>query len=94
MFIGGRMWARDDNQYLLKREGGGWQMVGVNLGLPSEQIHTLGIIKSRADGIGGTELAEKLGISQPSAWGRIDILIEKGFVVKRHGRAYLKGSVQ
>ena len=24
-------------------------------------------------------------------WQRIDILIEKGFVVKRHGKAYVKG---
>lgn len=93
MFIGGRMWAREDSQYILKREGGGWLMVGVNLGLPSEQVETLNLIKARSDGIGGTEMAEKLGITPPSAWQRIDILIEKGFVVKRHGRAYVKGSV-
>ena len=93
MFVGGRLWDREDSQYILKREGGGWEMLGVNLGLPAEQTATLAIIKARPDGIGGTELGEKLGISQPSAWQRIDILIEKGFVVKRHGRAYVKGSI-
>ena len=93
LFVGGRLWTRNDSQYILKRESGGWQMLGVNLGLPDEQIQTLAIIKARSDGISGTELGEKLGITPQSAWQRIDILMEKGFVVKRHGRAYLKGSV-
>jgi DNA-binding MarR family transcriptional regulator len=66
-------------------------MVGVNMGLPNEQMETLRIIKEQVTGIGGTALGEKLGITQQSAWQRIDILIEKGFVVKRHGKAYVKG---
>jgi len=94
MFIAGRLWTRDDNSYILKRDGGSWAMVGTNLGLPQEQIETLEIIKAHPEGIGGTALGDKLGITQPSAWQRIDILVEKGFVVKRHGRAHLKGSVQ
>jgi RecA-family ATPase len=93
MFIEGRLWTRNDNNYILKRAGGQWEMVGVNIGLPDEQIQTLDIIKAHPEGIGGTALGNKLGITQPSAWQRIDILIEKGFVVKRHGRAYIKGVV-
>jgi biotin operon repressor len=88
-----RLWDRDDNSFILKRGNGQWEFVGTNLGLPQEQIETLAVIKAHPEGIGGTALGDKLGITQPSAWQRIDILIEKGFVVKRHGRAYLKGTV-
>ena len=96
LHVGGRLWTRNDNQYVLKRGAEGpprWELIGVNLGLPQEQIDTLNIIKARPDGIGGTELGDKLGITKQSAWQRIDILLEKGFIVKRHNRAYLKGSV-
>jgi len=92
MFVGGRLWSREDSQYLLRRENQGWEMLGVNLGLSDEQQQTLELIRRSSNGLSGTELAEKLGISQPSAWQRIDLLIEKGFVVKRFGRAHLKGS--
>jgi len=93
IYVAGRLWTRDDTSFILKRNKGAWEMLGVNIGLPDEQIETLNIIKARSDGIGGTELGEKLAITPQSAWQRIDILIEKGFVVKRHGRAYLKGSI-
>lgn len=93
IYVAGRLWTRNDNSYILHKDSGRWAMLGVNLGLPDEQIETLNIIKARTDGIGGTELGDKLNITPQSAWQRIDILIEKGFVVKRHGRAYLKGSI-
>lgn len=92
MYITGRLWARSDDTYLLKREAGRWEMIGVNIGLPDEQIQTLNAIKAAATGLGGTALGDKLGITPQSAWQRIDILIEKGFVVKRHGKAYVKGN--
>lgn len=93
MYVAGRIWARDDNNFVLKREGGKWIMLGVNLELPDEQLETLAIIKARPDGIGGQELGDKLAITRQSAWQRIDILVEKGFVVKRFNRAYIKGTV-
>lgn len=94
LYVASRLWEREDNNFIIKRDSehsGQWIMVGVNIGLPDEQIQTLAIIRASPGGIGGTALAEKLGITQPSAWQRIDILIEKGFVVKRQGRAYVKG---
>ena len=93
MFIGGRLWMREESSYIIKREGGGWAMLGVNLGLPDEQVQTLTLIKESAGGLGGAELGVKLNISTQAAWQRIDLLIEKGFVVKRFGRAHVKGSV-
>ena len=91
LYVASRLWDREDNNFVLKRSGGMWEFVGTNLGLPTEQIETLRIIQEHPMGIGGTALGEKLGITQPSAWQRIDILIEKGFAVKRHGKAYIKG---
>ena len=91
LYVASRLWEREDNNFLLKRDSGNWLLIGVNIGLPDEQIKTLEIIRASTSGIGGTALSEKLGITQPSAWQRIDILIEKGFVVKRHGKAYVKG---
>lgn len=91
LYVASRLWDREDNNFIIRRNGGKWEMVGVNIGLPDEQIQTLNEIRAAVGGIGGTALGEKLGITQQSAWQRIDILIEKGFVVKRHGRAYVKG---
>jgi hypothetical protein len=91
LYVASRLWDREDNNFLLKRDGGQWIMVGVNMGLPEEQVKTLDVIRASPGGIGGTALGDKLAITQQSAWQRIDILIEKGFVVKRHGKAYVKG---
>ena len=91
LYVASRLWDRDDNNFILKRGKGRWEMVGVNMGLPNEQMETLEIIKREATGISGTKLGEKLGITPQSGWQRIDVLIEKGFVVKRHGKAYVKG---
>lgn len=93
MYVTGRLWQRDDDNFIIKRERGQWTMLGVNLGLTDAQIQTLEMIKVRNDGISAKEISDKLAITVPSAWERIDSLIEKGFIVKRHGRAYLKGSV-
>jgi hypothetical protein len=93
MFITGRLWARSDDTYLLKRDSGQWEMIGVSMGLSEEQIQTIDIIKASAGGLSGTALGEKLNITTQSAWQRIEILIEKGFLVKRHGRACIKGTV-
>jgi hypothetical protein len=87
-----RLWDRDDNNFLLLRDKGQWVLVGVNLGLNHEHQETLDLIRAETMGIGGTALGDKLKITPQSAWQRIDILIEKGFVVKRHGKAYIKGN--
>ena len=92
LYVASRLWEREDNNFIIKRDGGQWIMLGVNIGLPDEQLETLAIIKASPAGIGGTDLGDKLSITKQSAWQRIDILVEKGFVVKRQGRAYLKGT--
>ena len=91
LYVASRLWDREDNNFILQRDKGQWVMVGVNLGLTHENQETLNLIRAETSGIGGTALGDKLKITPQSAWQRIDILIEKGFVVKRHGKAYVKG---
>lgn len=91
LYVASRLWARDDNNFIIRRNKGAWDMIGVNLGLGEEQLEALDLIRAEPTGISGTNLGEKLAITPQSAWGRIDLLIEKGFVVKRHGKAYVKG---
>jgi len=92
MYVGGRLWSREANEYKLKRATGHrWEMLGVNLGLTDEQEQTLAMVKAESSaGIAGGQLAEKLGITPRSAWDRLDGLLEKGFVTKRFGRVYAK----
>ena len=92
MYVASRLWTRPDDTFLLKRAGGRWEMLGTALPISDEQRQTLDIIRASPGGIGGKALGEKLGITQQSAWQRIDILMEKSLVVKRMGRAYLKGN--
>ena len=91
MHIGGRLWARDDNSYLIKKaENQRWEMVGPDGGIPDEQVETLRFVRSTPAGMTGTKLAELLNITRQSAWQRLDILLEKGFVTKRMGKVYAK----
>lgn len=92
MHIFGRMWSREDSQYTMRRAGKQtWEMLGVHLDITDEQKETLKFVKeAHISGISGRELGEKLGITQPSAWGRLETLMEKGFVTKRFGRCYAK----
>lgn len=91
MHWGGRLWTKDDTSFRLKRSPGHrWEMLGVNLGLSDEQLETLAMVRASPTGLSGAELAEKLNITNQSAWGRLDLLLEKGFVSKRYGRVYSK----
>ncbi len=92
LYVFGRMWAREENQYSLKRSGHKtWDLIGVHLDLTDEQREALDhIIKSGVSGMSGKELGEVLGITQQSAYQRMDCLMEKGFVSKRFGRCYKK----
>lgn len=91
MHVGGRLWTREESQYLLKRDNGRWAMLGANLGLSDEQMQTLDFVKKCGDlGTSGTALAQQLGITTQSAWQRLDILLEKGFVTKKFGKVYSK----
>ncbi len=92
MHIAGRLWTRDENQYSMRRSTNQtWEMIGVHLDMTQEQRDTLELIKASGTfGLSGKEMGEKLGITQPSAWGRLEALMEKGFVTKRYGRCYLK----
>lgn len=91
MHVFSRLWTRLENQYSLRRSTNQtWEMIGVHLDLTDEQRQTLQIVKDSPQGISGKELGEKLAITQPSAWGRLEGLMEKGFVTKRYGRVYSK----
>lgn len=92
MHIAGRLWDREESQYTLKRAAKHtWQMIGVHLDLTDEQLATWELVKAAGPiGISGHELGDKLGITKQSAWGRLDNLLEKGFITKRFGRVYAK----
>ena len=92
MYTAGRMWTRDENQYSLRRGGNQtWLMIGPHLDLTQEQRDVMEYLKeSGTIGMSGKELGDKLGITQQSAWARLENLMEKGFVTKRFGRCYLK----
>ena len=91
MFVGGRLWNREESEYKIKRAGQQrWEMLGPNLGLSDEQQQTLDMVKAEPGGMTGAKLSEKLGITNQSAWGRLDGLLEKGFVTKRMGKVYAK----
>jgi len=92
LFVAGRLWARNESQYSLKRgEKQTWMMIGPHLDLSQEQKDTLELVTAAGSlGISGKELGDKIGITQQSAWGRLENMMEKGFVTKRFGRCYLK----
>lgn len=92
MYVGGRLWTRNESEFSMRRgERHTWLMVGVHLDLTDKQREALEIVKAaNPGGMSGKELGEKLSITQPSAWQRLDELMEKGFVVKRYGRCYSK----
>ena len=91
MYVYGRMWAREDNQYSLKRNAKyGWDMLGVHLDITEAQKDALERVRNAVGGFSGSELAETLGITKQSAWQRLDELLEKGLVTKIHGRVYAK----
>ena len=91
MHVGGRLWEREDNQYTLKRgERQTWEMLGVHMDLTDKQRDAFEMVKSCPNGLAGKELSDKLGITVPSAWQRLDELLEKGLVTKRYGRVYQK----
>ncbi len=92
MHVAGRMWTRNESQYTMRRgERQTWEMIGVHLDMTDSERETLEILKALGTvGITGKELSEKLAITQPSAWSRMDALLEKGFVTKRFGRVYAK----
>lgn len=91
LHVAGRLWARDENQYTLRRgERQSWQFVGVNLDITDAQREAYEIIKAEPYGIGGKDLGDKLGVTQQSAWQKISELQEKGLVIKRGGKAYAK----
>ena len=91
MFVGGRLWDRDVGEYKLKRTPGHrWEMIGAFLNLTDKQQDAYERVKNAAHGLSGTELGEQLSITTPSAWQRLDELLEKGLVTKRYGRVYAK----
>ncbi len=91
MHVGGRLWEREDNQYTLRRAPGQtWELIGVHLDLTDKQREAFELVKSSPGGMTGKELGDKLGITQPSGWQRLEELMEKGLVSKRYGRIYAK----
>ena len=91
MHIASRLWDREESQYSLKRGAKHtWEMIGVHLDLTDAQRDTLQRLKASAAGLSGKELSDTLGITVPSAWQRLDELLEKGFATKRFGKCYAK----
>lgn len=91
MHVGGRLWMRNESEYSLRRgERHSWQMIGVHLDLTDKQREAYEMVKASPGGFSGKDLSEKVNITVPSAWQRLDELLEKGFVTKRHGRCYAK----
>ena len=91
MYVYGRMWDRDEYQYSLQRgPKQTWLMIGVHLDLTTAQKEAYEMVKASASGLSGKELGDRVGITVPSAWQRLDELLEKGFVRKLHGRVYAK----
>lgn len=91
MHVGGRLWMRNESEYSMKRgDRHTWQMLGVHLDLTDKQREAYELVKASPGGISGKEMGEKFSITQPSAWQRLDELMEKGFVIKRYGRCYAK----
>lgn len=91
MHVGGRLWSREAAEYKIKRSAGHrWEMIGASSGLTDQQEATLRIVKDSPAGIGGAALGDKLGITQQSAWERLDSLLEKGVAIKRHGKVIAK----
>lgn len=91
MHIYGRLWNREETQFFLKRSANQrWQMIGAHMDLTEAQRETYDRLKARPNGYTGKELAEEMKITIPSAWQRLDELLEKGLVTKRFGRVYPK----
>lgn len=90
LYVYSRLWNRKDSEYKLRRTEGRWEMLGVNLGLTDEQLQALEYVKKSPGGLGGQELGNILGITTPSAWQRLDLLIEHGVAVKRYGKVFVK----
>lgn len=92
MHVYGRLWARAENQFLMTRgPNQTWNFVGVNLDLTDKQREAYDMILGQPDkSMSGKELSEQLGITTPSAWQRLDELLEKGLVTKKYGRCFAK----
>lgn len=91
MYAGGRLWDRMESQYTMRRaENSRWEMLGAMTGLSDELTDTLKLVKESVSGMSGKDLADKLSITNQSAWQRLDLLLEKGFVTKKYGRVYAK----
>lgn len=85
LFIGGRLWCRDEHQYELKRDNQRWQLVGAFTGLTDVQKTTLDTLRA-SGGQGPTECAKYWGIAKTTAQDRLESLV-------RHGVAYSKQGV-
>ena len=93
LFAGGRLWTRNETEFKIKKSSNHrWEMLGPNLGLSDEQVQVLSLVKKEAHGMSGAQLAKILDITNQSAWQRLDILLEKGFVTKQFGRAFAKNT--
>lgn len=90
MHVGGRLWSREHSEYQLKKGNQRWEMLGPDLGLSDEQQDTLKRVKAETFGMSGAKLSADLGITNQSAWGRLDALVNKGFATKEFGKVKAK----
>ena len=91
LHAGGRMWTRNEQNFTMKRGANHtWDMLGVHLDLTDKQKEAYELVKASPTGMSGKDLSDKCNITTPSAWQRLDELLEKGFVTKKYGRCYAK----
>lgn len=92
MHVFGRLWTRFETQYSLRKgDNHTWQFLGIHLDLTDKQREALEMIQANSDhSMSGKELSDRLGITVPSAWQRLDELLEKGLVTKKYGRVFVK----
>lgn len=90
MHVGGRLWDRDESEFLLRRaERQRWEMVGEFHHLTSEQQATVEHLR-RSGGATPAELAKQLGITRQGAAQRLKAVLEHGAAVRRGDTYYTK----
>jgi RecA-family ATPase len=84
LHVGGRLWDRDESDYVLSKGEQRWTLTGEGVPLPPAQAKALEIVR-RDSGTTPSKLGDELGISRASAMERLQALADKGFVRNMHG---------
>lgn len=88
LHAGGRIWAREEADFNLRREGMRWQLDGVSDGLTDKERNVLDMVRG-SGGMSPTELAKLLNISRQGCYNFLDALLAKGKVRKAERGYYV-----